>query len=135
MGAEAEKLTRRRGDTEVQKEISHKDAQDAQKEKATEKEKVCTFCVVCVVCGFCWNHGIHGIHGREGAATGVFYIFVPNYPVSASICGFFLGVLGGSIQSVSIRVHPWFFCCFVAKYSSCGMTLNRNNHISNQTVY
>ena len=34
-----------------------------------------------------------------------------------------------------ISVHPWFFCCFVAKYSSCGMALNRNNHISNQTVY
>ena len=30
MGAEAEKLTRRHGDTEVQKEISHKDAQEAQ---------------------------------------------------------------------------------------------------------
>ena len=30
MGAEAEKLTRRHGDTEVQKEISHKDAQGAQ---------------------------------------------------------------------------------------------------------
>jgi hypothetical protein len=31
-----------------------------------------------------------------------------NYPGSASICGFFLGVLGGSILSVSIHVHPWF---------------------------
>ena len=33
--------------TEVQKEISHKDAHNAQKEKATEKKKVCWAGVTC----------------------------------------------------------------------------------------
>ena len=92
-----------------------------QKEKATEKEKVCWDGVAGCAVRYADMDPDTRINSRirvsadppdrqmpvSAACVRVLTNLVNlgvTYPGSASICGFFLGVLGGSILSVSIRV-------------------------------